>query len=236
MITRNIGGDRLGSGGKMNVNLRTFDRSTHNLSKVWRNTQAPGTLVPFMKLVALPGDTFDIDLYAQVMTNPTVGPLFGTFKLQLDVFKVPIRLYQAQLHNNSLGIGLNMKDVYLPQISLFANGDNITPDWLIEDNTNLAINNINPSSLLSYLGIKGIGVNETDEQTAFRRNFNAIPYIAYWDIYKNYYANKQEEYGKYILPRIQEINRLEIKNFKLSNLDDMREIILQHPKGTPFVS
>jgi hypothetical protein len=28
-----------------------------------------------------------------------------------------------------------------------------------------------------------------------RRSFNAVPYLGYWDIYKNYYANKQEERG-----------------------------------------
>ena len=91
-ITKTIGGDRLGSGAKMNVDLKTFNRSTHDLSYIWKNTQAPGTLVPFMKLVALPGDTFDINLYANVLTHPTRGPLFGSFKLQLDVFTVPMRI------------------------------------------------------------------------------------------------------------------------------------------------
>ena len=53
---------------------------------------------------------------------------------------------------------------------------------------------INPSCLLSYLGIRGIGVNMTENPVAERR-FNAIPLLSYWDIYKNYYANKQEEIG-----------------------------------------
>ena len=30
------------------------------------------------------------------------------------------------------------------------------------------------------------------------RQFNAIPWLAYWDIYKNYYANKQEGIGAVI--------------------------------------
>ena len=53
---------------------------------------------------------------------------------------------------------------------------------------------INPSAIFSYLNIRGVGM--TDQQSAnkdVKRQFNAIPYIAYWDIYKNYYANKQEE-------------------------------------------
>ena len=69
-----LGGKRLGSGGKMSVALNNFERSTHDLSHLWKSTLSPGTLVPFMSLVALPGDTFDIELYADIMTPPTKGP------------------------------------------------------------------------------------------------------------------------------------------------------------------
>ena len=47
-IVKSIGKNTLGGGKKMNVELRTYNRSTHDVSYVWRNTQAPGTLVPFM--------------------------------------------------------------------------------------------------------------------------------------------------------------------------------------------
>ena len=73
-----------------------------------------GTLVPFMTEVALPGDSFDIDLQCDVKTLPTVGPLFGGYKVQLDVFEVPVRLYQGKLHMNMLNIGMDMKNILLP--------------------------------------------------------------------------------------------------------------------------
>ena len=114
MKTVNLGGDRIGSGNKMKVQMRNYERSTHDLGNVWRSTMAPGTLVPFLKQVGLPGDTFDIELNADVKTLPTVGPLFGSFKLQLDVFMCPIRLYNAQLHMNKLDVGMNMKNVKFP--------------------------------------------------------------------------------------------------------------------------
>lgn len=187
--TKTIGNDRLGSGGKMKVDLKTYERSTHNLSYLWRSTMASGTLVPFMTELALPGDTFDIDLDCDIKTHPTVGPLFGSYKVQLDVFQCPVRLYNAQLHNNALGIGLKMANVKLPQLKLWAKrADNAL---VVDDNYQ-----INPSCLLSYLNIRGVGLNLTTENKG--RNFNAIPYIAYWDIYKNYYANKQEEIGAYL--------------------------------------
>ena len=46
--------------------------------------------------------------------------------------------------------------------------------------------------MLTYLGITAVGRNNKENSTAFRP-FNAVPIIAYFDIFKNYYANKQEE-------------------------------------------
>ena len=95
--------------------------------------------------------------------------------------------------DNKVRVGLNMQDVKLPQIRIKASD----PDFTLP----LDIDNcqINPSCLLSYLDIRGVGF--TDQQTANKdvtRDFNAVPYLGYWDIYKNYYANKQEEFGAFI--------------------------------------
>lgn len=182
-ISRNIGKNTIGDTGKMKVKINGYERSTHNLSTIFRNSQAPGTIVPFLKLVGLTGDTFDIDMQANVMTHPTVGPLFGSFKLQCDIFTVPIRLYNQWLHNNRAGIGLDMGKVKLPQLQVNIK-DVDTPS---KDNQ---FSQIHPSSILSYLGLKGYGVNNTATPiTTFR---NALPILGYYDICKNYYFNKQE--------------------------------------------
>lgn len=193
----NIGGNRLGSGNKQEVHLRNYERSTHDLSYAWRSTIAPGTLVPFMSKVALPGDSWDIDLNCEVLTLPTIGPLFGSFKVQLDIFQVPIRLYNAALHMNKLNIGMEMDKVYLPRIEVTA----LNPEYDGYEGNGLGNNEqINPSALLKYLGLSGIGKIKSigEPELAVKREFNAIPYLAYWEIYKNYYANKQEEHGYYI--------------------------------------
>ena len=109
-----LAGDRLGSGNKQEIELKNYERSTHDLGYVWRSSMSAGTLVPFMKTLGLPGDSFEIDLNAHVLTLPTVAPLFGSYKVQLDVFEVPFRLYQAKLHMNALNIGLDMASVKLP--------------------------------------------------------------------------------------------------------------------------
>lgn len=184
-----LGGERLGSGKKNKVYLHGYERSTHDLGYIWRSSMASGTLVPFMNMVGLPGDSFDINLNAVIKTLPTVGPLFGSFKAQLDVFSIPMRLYNALLHNNTLGIGLNMSVVKIPQIRI----ESAELDW--DSDIPLEFQQINQSSLLAYLGIRGVGKGNGD---GVIRKFNAMPLLAYWDIYKNYYANKQEEIGAYI--------------------------------------
>jgi hypothetical protein len=146
---------------------------------------ASGTLVPFMSEVALPGDSFDIDLACDVKTLPTVGPLFGSYKVQLDVFQCPVRLYNGKLHMNMLNIGMDMSQILLPQLEINAN---YNPDGGDNDQ-------INSSSIYSYLNIRGAGRTTNNQQGFVQRTFNAVPYLGYWDIYKNYYANKQEERG-----------------------------------------
>ena len=108
-IKADIVKNTLGGRKKMEVYMHEYNRSTHDLSYTWRNTQSVGTLVPFICEVALPGDTWYIKLRTQMLTHPTMGPLFGSFKQQNDIFLCPIRLYNALLHNNTLNIGMDNK-------------------------------------------------------------------------------------------------------------------------------
>lgn len=191
-MKQTIGGNRLGSGKKMMVDLHNYGRSTHDLGYIWRSTMACGTLVPFMSQLALPGDSFDIELNADVKTYPTAGPLFGSYKLQLDIFQCPLRLYQAALHNNAVEIGRNMAQVKLPLLKLRSNALNFNSD------TPLEFQQINQSALLAYLGIRGVGKQYETIHSEVEGFKLGIPYVSYWDIYKNYYANKQEGIGMLI--------------------------------------
>lgn len=193
-MKKTLGGDRLRSENKMEVYLPNFGRSSHNVGKIIRTTQACGTIVPYWCQIGLDGTTFYIDITTKVKTLPTTGPVFGSFKHQIDVFVIPIRLYIAALHNNALGVGLNMSKVLLPQFEVYTANTSI-----YEDDTNRG--QVNPSSLLSYLGIKGFGTSRVNQ---YLRRFPAIFNLAYWDIFKNYYANKQEE-NAYVITGINHI-------------------------------
>lgn len=186
-IQKNIGKNTIGDNKKMEVDLKTYNRSTHNLSTVIRNTQSAGTLVPTCTIVMQKDDTFEINIESNALTHPTTGPLYGSFKLENHVFFIPFRLYNSWLHNNRLGIGLDMSQIKLPQLYVTLNKAQDQPG---EDEKQWS--QINPSCLLSYLGIKGYGgmINTVTKTTATK---NAVKVLGYWDIFKNFYANKQEE-------------------------------------------
>lgn len=180
-VVRTIGKNTIGDNDKMKVAMRDYEMSSHDLSFIWRNTQSPGTLVPFMKIYGQKGDIFDIDLNSKALTHPTVGPLFGAYKLQHFVFTCPIRLYNSWLHNNRLGVGLKMKEVKLP-----------TYEYPRMSNTD--IRPVNSSSLISYLGYKGqLSIGSSNKKLSTSKN--GLPILMYWDIFKNYFANTQEKYA-----------------------------------------
>lgn len=185
-IQKNIGKNTIGDNNKMSVSLHEYNMSTHDLSTIVRNTQSPGTLVPNLCLVAQKGDTFDIDIDSNVLTHPTTGPLFGSFKLEHHVYTGPVRLYNSWLHNNRTKIGLNMEQVKLPQLKVNIRTLSDTPS-----HEEKQWKQVNPSCLLAYLGIRGYAnTPKSGEKTVSK---NALPILTYFDIFKNYYANTQEE-------------------------------------------
>ena len=190
-LTKSIGKNTLGGGQKMTVDLRTYNRSTHDLSYAWRSSMGVGTLVPCMKILGLPGDTFDIAIDNKVLTHPTVGPLFGSYKLQVDLFTVPFRLYIAALHNNALNVGMDMSKVKIPIYTVDQKAGGQSLDDGLKYST---------SCIFAYLGNRGqeMRPEEGTSTGLISQNFNAVPLLGYLDIFKNYYANKQETFFRYI--------------------------------------
>lgn len=191
-IKKTLGGDRLGSGNRMKQEMHDFYRSNKNLSTCTGTTMAAGVLYPIYTNIALKGDTFDIDTNAFVRTIPTIGPVYGSFKLQVDFFQVPIRLFQAILHNNTIDIARKMNQVYLPKVLLPAV---VKPSEIY----NGFETQINESALMRYLNQSGV-VTPNDESDfegmptmTLKRKICALPMLSYYNIFKDYYSNKQEE-------------------------------------------
>lgn len=193
-----LGGDRLGSGKKMQTELYNYGMSTHDLSTIFRTTAAAGILYPSLVLVGERDDHFKIKLEQDVRTQPTVAPLFGSFKLQTDVFMCPIRLYQGLLHNNPTELGRQMTQVKLPKVQILSNTSNTIAGNLQ--------GKFSDNCLMKYLGVSGIGRAVGMGTQTLQRKFNSVPMLAYYDIFKNYYSNKQEEEAYVISSITKQIN------------------------------
>lgn len=211
-----IGGNRVGSGKKMQAHLHNYNRSTHNLSETFASSMTCGVLYPALCKLAMRGDSFDISINADCRTIPTVGPLFGSFKMQVDVYQCPVRLYQGILHNNPLAIGLKMQQVKFPLLNV-QSVNNINDASAMKMNT---------SSLMHYMGMSGLGMSGNQAQKIkCGRKINALPFLSYYDIFKTYYANKQEDQA-YVISAIE-------KGITCGILDDSKYKI--YNMGTPSI-
>lgn len=179
-IIRTLGKNTLGDNNKIKVAMRDYDMSTHDISTVFRSTVGVGMLVPFCKILCQKGDIIDINLINKTLSQPTLGALFGSFKLQHFMFFGGFRLYNSWLHNNRTGIGMKMSDIKLPM--MVANTKGSTTD---------AKTNISNSALYKYLGWTKSRRAGTNATTGVYKN--GVPLLLYLDTFKNFFANTQED-------------------------------------------
>lgn len=186
-IIKKIGGDRLGSGNKMTVSAQGYGYSTHDVSKVRRTSMSFGTIVPMYMWMMTTGSRLRLKMDALITSNALLYQLYGSAKFQLDVFSARMALYNPKMLLNLNDQGYDIKDIKFPQMVLQTS--NIKPG----DNPN--IKQINPSSLLRYLGISANGQRNDTLDFGVEREHNAMWLLMYYQIVKEYYANKQEGRG-----------------------------------------
>ena len=179
-ITRTLGKNTLGDNNKMKVAMREYDMSTHDISTIFRSSVGVGMLVPFCKILCQKGDIIDINLINKTLSQPTLGALFGSFKLQHFMFFGGFRLYNSWLHNNRTGIGMKMSDIKLPMMLARTYGT-----------ATEAKTNISASSLYKYLGWSKSKRKGAAANTGVQKN--GVPLLMYLDIFKNFFANTQED-------------------------------------------
>lgn len=202
-VVRTLGKNTLGDNDKMKVAMRDYDMSTHDISTIFRSSIGVGMLVPFCKILCQKGDIIDINLINKTLSQPTLGPLFGSFKLQHFMFFGGFRLYNSWLHNNRTGIGMKMSDIKLPMMHAKTYGT-----------ATEAKTNISPSALYKYLGWSKSRRTGTSATNGVLKN--GVPLLLYLDIFKNFFANTQEK-KFYMLKGAGEIKLNLIKTYNNEN-------------------
>lgn len=201
-------------------------RSNVDLSRINRFSMAPGLLYPVQVTDIYPGDDVRLGVRGGVKTVPLLGPLLGSMKVQLDHFFIPTRLYNKTLHDDR--VKFDPAKVKFPMVEL---------SWLPFSGGLMPYGysaGCNTSSLLHFLGVPEKFVYNDPQVPIPKRRFNAVPLLGYWDIFRSYYANTQEEKAYYMGmdPQPAEFN---VKSFNLSTIDDTKTAILSHPETVPYL-
>lgn len=186
-IIKKIGGDRIGSGAKMMVSAEGYGYSTHDVSKVRRTSMSFGTIVPMGIWMLTSGSRLRMRLDALITSNALLYQLYGSAKFQIDVFSARMALYNPKMLLNLNDQGYEISDIKFPQLQLMTKG--------IESAANISNQQVNPSSLLRYLGVAGNGTAAGSPTSTVVRHHNAMWMLMYYQTIKEYYANKQEQKG-----------------------------------------
>ncbi|UPW40937.1 major capsid protein [Sigmofec virus UA08Rod_6079] len=198
-------------------------RSNVDLSFVNRFSAGPGMLIPVMVKEVFAGDNISCNLNSLIFTPPTKGLLFGSFKVQFDYFFAPFRLYNKVLHDDR--VTFDPSSVYFP-VMQFSQLKSHTGDDYIS-------NGCHPTSLGHYLGIPEFFSREEADAVVTRR-FNAVPFFAYFDIFRGYYANVQEDTA----PQVSQVlttGEPVLLSYSLSSIDTMKANLFSKDSGSPYV-
>lgn len=196
-IIKKLGGERIGSGNKMTVTAHGYGYSTHDVSKVRRTSISFGTIVPMGQWLLTTGSRLRINLDALVTSNALLYQLYGSAKFQLDVFSARMALYNPKMLLNLNDQGFEIEDIKFPQMELETMGFLYNPGGGLSVG-NVSNQQVNPSSLLRYLGVAGNGQASTGHTNPVTRQHNAMWLLMYYQTVKEYYTNKQEPLARMI--------------------------------------
>lgn len=154
----------------------------------------------------------DFDINQASFANPTIAPLYGRYRVKYLAFFAPDRLYIPKWKDGSK---VEDDDYPYPVILPYNISANLTAsDDPSVKNLGNGLPYVAPTSLCHQLGLypayyqpytwreTGVPVNTREQFIGLVNNgtidypslSNGFSFLAYWDIYRNYIANTQEEY------------------------------------------
>lgn len=177
--------------------------SRYDLPESVAFTCTPGILYPVRVDFINARDRVTIDQGIDVRSNPLAVPSFNPYTVRLHRFWAPLQLYHPEMRTNSSSFDMN-------DLSL-----NWIPYALVNGASALGVthNAAFSNSLLSWLYAAGrdlhTSVSASSEFLAVALGgsvssqdlwVNADPYLAYWDIVRNYYSFSQWKVYSYAWP------------------------------------
>lgn len=177
----------------------------HDLSHYLRTSMAPGLGYPICCIPCNPGDHHQLEFKHLMNTQAILNPLYGSYRLQICVFFAGVSLYVPKLWRNGTMIqsSTGLLDVDFPTFQPAAH----KPMYQVD-----------PSSLPAFLGMGYHSGRFSSAPSTF--SVNLIPYLMYYDIFRHYYANRQEYYYN-VMAANWSITDNRVGRYDLSKLDNL---------------
>lgn len=172
-------------------------RSNVNLSHVKATTLAPGNLVPISFTRILTGDYLSFDPSSFVQAFPMNAPLVNGFKLCLEYFFIPDRIYNVDANMDFSGVANSPDDVKFPMLSagrtlvLGSDDETLTLSGLPSALRDFASNIVAPGSLADYCGFPVGWFSTVHTGGAPENNFSMLKAAGYIDTVLEYYVAPQ---------------------------------------------
>ena len=177
----------------------------HDLSHYLRTSMAPGLGYPICCIPCNAGDHHQLEFKHLMNTQAILNPLYGSYRLQICVFFAGVSLYIPKLWRNGsmLQSSTGLLDVNFPYVNPVAH----KPMYQVD-----------PSSLPAFLGMGYHSGRFSSAPSVF--SVNLIPYLMYYDIFRHYYANRQE--GSYnVMTANWGVNDKRVSFYDLTKLDNL---------------
>lgn len=174
----------------MFLSRRRNKLSNVNLSHTSPTTLAPGNLIPisFTRIVSDRKYRFQPSAFVQAF--PMNAPLVNGFKLCLEYFFIPDRLYNADLLLDFSGVTAEPDNVKYPSLK-----PSVSPP-AFEFNESALVSEraqriVAPGSLADYMGFPVGFQPVSNNSAAWTQRYNMLKAFGYLDVVYNYYINQQ---------------------------------------------
>lgn len=171
----------------LDIDFPEVKRSNWNCNHDIQTTADVGYAIPVMVDRILANTHVKMDINQASFANPTVAPLYGRYRVKYLAFWAPDRLYIPEWRDGDAMVGDDYPYPILP-----------LPTKTSQSQYNSLTGNSSPyvpyTSLLSYLGLYPAMTQSYDwDPDDMPTPSNALPLLAYWDIYRHYILNVQED-------------------------------------------
>lgn len=171
----------------LDIDFPEVKKANWNCNHDIQTTADVGYAVPVMTDRILANTHVKMDINQASFANPTIAPLYGRYRVKYLAFWAPDRLYIPEWRDGDAMVG----DDYPYPILPLPTQEPATEFQRITGDTSLYVPYC---SLLSYLGLYPAMTQSLDWNTDdMPTPSNALPLLAFWDIYRHYILNVQED-------------------------------------------